>query len=83
MGVGVEVVAVSVMAVTVGLLALRSKLNCIFSPAFSKAVMGGIAVYIGREIVNIMLKATTQVLLKRKSVTLNPLLFDNDKGHSE
>ena len=31
------------MAITAGLLVLRSKLNCILRPAFSNAVMGGIA----------------------------------------
>ena len=41
-GVGVKLVAVRVMAVTEGLLGLRSKLNWILRPAFSKAVMGGI-----------------------------------------
>ena len=42
-GKGVEFVAVKVMAVTTGLVRLRSKLNCIFRPAFSKAVIGGMA----------------------------------------
>ena len=44
MGAGVELMAVSVIAVTAGLLVFRSKLNCIFSPAFSNAVIGGITV---------------------------------------
>lgn len=38
-----KLVAVRVMAVTAGLVVLRSKLNWIFRPPFSKAVMGGIA----------------------------------------
>ena len=44
MGEGVELVAVRVTAVTAGFEGLRSKLNCIFRPAFSKAVIGGMAV---------------------------------------
>ena len=43
MGAGVKLVAVRVIAVTTGLAGLRSKLNWTLSPAFSNAVMGGIA----------------------------------------
>ena len=42
MGVGVELVAVSVIAVTTGLLGLLSNENTTFRPFFSNAVMLGI-----------------------------------------